>query len=299
MTPTLAQDRLLGLAAPAKINLFLHVTGRRADGLHELQTVFQFVSLYDEVDLIAIDADRIERDGDLVDLDDAVDLTMRAARLLKRETGSRQGARIVVRKQIPAGGGLGGGSSDAATVLIGLNRLWQLGLDRTRLATLSLELGADVPVFIGGRNAWAEGIGERLEPLELPKSAFRLGWPGISIATRDIFTDPELTRNTPPARIRGFSEIARTANLWSWLAANARNDLQEVAVKRYPQVAHLLHEMGEAEQSPLVRMSGSGSCCFAVNDGREGRSAVGFGSGAWKSWQVEGLDRHPLFDLLK
>ncbi|CAN5366138.1 4-(cytidine 5'-diphospho)-2-C-methyl-D-erythritol kinase [soil metagenome] len=294
MTALLAPDRLLNLPAPAKINLFLHVTGRRADGFHELQTVFQLVSLHDEVDLVALDADRIERDGDLIDLDESVDLTVRAARLLKRETGSRKGVRITVRKRIPAGGGLGGGSSDAATVLIGLNRLWQLDLDRARLMALSIELGADVPVFVGGRNAWAEGIGEQLQPIGLPKAAYRLVWPGFPVPTREIFTDPELTRNTPPARIQGFSEIAPGPTLWTWLAANTRNDLQEVAVRRYGAIGELLATM-RASGSPLVRMSGSGSCCFAVA-GRE--QGVDSDLGA-ASWNVEGLDRHPLFDWLR
>ncbi len=282
--------RLLGLPAPAKINLFLHVTGRRADGLHELQTLFQLISLADEIDLDRLDDDRLERAGDLLHLPEDVDLTLRAARLLKAATGSTAGARITVRKRIPAGAGLGGGSSDAATVLIGLNRLWKLGLDVDRLAMLGLQLGADVPVFLRGRTALGEGVGERLVPVAVPPTVYRLAWPGVEVPTRDIFTDPELTRNTLPARIRGFSEVGRD-EWWAWIAGHTRNDLQAVAERRFPEVRELLRRM--SGHHGLVRMSGSGGCCFAVVSEPDADDAQA-GSEGVRNWLVEGLDVHPL-----
>ena len=190
--------------APAKLNLFLHVTGRRADGYHELQTLFQLIDLNDTVSLSVTDDGCIERPAGPVGVDPDSDLTVRAARALQAATGCRAGASIRIAKRIPMGGGLGGGSSDAATVLLALNHLWGCGLPVDELARLGLPLGADVPVFVRGSSAWAEGVGEQLVPVELPERWYVVIHPGVAVPTRDVFQSPELTRNTPVITIRAF-----------------------------------------------------------------------------------------------
>jgi len=183
-----------GWPAPAKLNLFLHVTGRREDGYHSLQTAFQLVDLCDTLDIRPRDDGTIRRVEGPPEIDPEADLAVRAARLLQARTGCKLGADIWLRKVVPAGGGLGGGSSDAATVLVALNQLWATGLAAGQLAGLGLELGADVPVFVHGRSAWAEGVGEVLEPLELPPRWFAVVHPGVAISTAEVFQAPELTR---------------------------------------------------------------------------------------------------------
>ncbi|MEN9705390.1 MAG: 4-diphosphocytidyl-2-C-methyl-D-erythritol kinase [Pseudomonadota bacterium] len=242
--------------APAKLNLFLHVLGRRADGYHDLQTVFQLVDLCDTVDIVVTDDGLICRDPPpedslLAALPEDRDLVIRAARLLQVDSGCRQGARIHVAKRIPAGGGLGGGSSDAATVLLALDRLWGLGYGRERLAALGLQLGADVPVFVMGRNAWAEGRGERLTPVELPPRWFLIVKPAVAVGTAEIFNAPELTRDTPPITLRAFRDGA------------GRNDCEPVVRHRYPAVAAALDWL--ACHAP-ARLTGTGSCGFAAFD---------------------------------
>ena len=227
-------ERALALPAPAKINLFLHVLGRRADGYHELQTVFALIDLADWIDLERRDDGQLQRTGDLIGPADT-DLALRAARLLQQHTGTRFGADIHVLKRIPAGAGLGGGSSDAATTLIALNRLWNTGLDRTQLAGLALELGADVPFFVNGCNAFAEGRGERLSPIGLPAAHYALIWPQVHVSTKEIFEDPGLTRNTKATKISDFSAAAglllhgagpaqrhRTGSVWVQRSRNCR-----------------------------------------------------------------------------
>lgn len=267
--------------APAKLNLFLHVTGRRADGYHCLQTVFQ---LLDFVDWIAItptaDGRIVRSGGGADDVPEDADLTVRAARALQIASGSRRGARLEIEKRIPVGGGLGGGSSNAATVLLVLNELWQIGFDLQRLAVIGAELGADVPVFVHGASAWAEGIGERLEPLDLPPKWFVVLHPGIAIATREVFQAAELTRNSPLITIRGSS-----------LAAT-RNDCEPVVRARYPQVREALDWLG---QSGDARLTGTGSCVFAAFD-HEGtaREVAARTPAKWRSYVARGLDRSPL-----
>ncbi len=250
---------LRNLPAPAKLNLFLHVTGRRPDGYHLLETVFQLIDLADRIDLRRREDGEIRRIDPHPDIPPETDLTVRAARALQAATGCRLGADIGLDKRIPLGGGLGGGSSDAATVLLGLDRLWSLGLSRKRLQEIAVALGADVPVFVFGRNAYATGIGERLRAVDLPPRWFVLVLPPVSVATATVFRDPKLTRNTKPLTILGFSK--RTSGL------SGRNDLQEVVAAREPLVAAALDALAAAapaRSAGAVRMTGSGSCVFAA-----------------------------------
>jgi 4-diphosphocytidyl-2-C-methyl-D-erythritol kinase len=255
-------SELRNLPAPAKLNLFLHVTGRRADGYHLLETVFQFVDLADSIDLRLRDDGSIRRLGPPDDIPPDIDLTIRAGRALQTATGCRLGADIVLRKRIPMGAGLGGGSSDAATVLLGLNRLWNLRLSRRDLLRLAAPLGADVPVFVFGRNAYATGIGDRLQPIALPQRWFVLVMPPVSVATEGVFQDPELTRNTKPITLLGFSKRAP--------ALGGRNDLQPVVLARQHAVKAALAAL-EAGSPPSAsaRMTGSGACVFAAMEGLE------------------------------
>lgn len=280
--------------APAKLNLFLHVTGRRPDGYHEIETVFQLVDLCDRVHLRRRDDGAIVRDGPLPDVPPQADLVVRAAQLLQTESGTRLGVEIGLDKVIPMGGGLGGGSSDAATVLLALDRLWGLDWPTARLAALGLRLGADVPVFVHGRNAWASGVGERLEPIELPPSWFVIVAPPVRVPTATVFAAADLTRNTEPLKIRGSS---RDERIWQ-----AGNDLQPVVLRRYPEVAAALSTLKEAAHAvgldpARARMSGSGACVFcpAPTDALAGQLA---GRVLRREVGVvrvcRGLDRHPL-----
>lgn len=240
----------LVVAAPAKINLFLHVTGRRADGYHLLESVFAFIDLADTLAL-SPRADRaIVRTGEMAGVPEDIDLAVRAARLLQAEARVPQGADIALTKRIPLGAGLGGGSSDAASVLLGLNRLWGLGWPRERLAALGATLGADVPFFVGGEPAMVRGIGERLAPVTLPTQWVALALPRCHVRTADIFSATELTRDTPSAKIDVFSD------------GYGRNDLAPVTAARFPAVADSLAALRTAW--PAARMSGSGAGVFAA-----------------------------------
>lgn len=245
--------------APAKLNLFLHVTGRRADGYHELETVFQLVDLQDRVHLRLRTDGAIVRIGGLPGVPAEADLVVRAARLLQAASGTRLGVEIALDKTIPMGGGLGGGSSDAATVLLSLDRLWDLGWSAGRLAELGLSLGADVPFFLFGRNALARGVGEHLEPIDLPERWFVVVAPPVSVPTAAVFGAADLTRDTEPLKISGLSR-----DDWIW---QARNDLEPVVLRRYPEVAAALASLREAARAAgldpaRARMSGSGACVF-------------------------------------
>lgn len=268
--------------APAKINLFLHVTGRRADGYHELETVFQFVDLVDQLTIEVLPEGAIERPQGLAGVAAEDDLVVRAARLLQQHCGVEQGARISVEKRIPAGGGLGGGSSDAATVLVALNQLWSTGLEREELAALGLQLGADVPIFIHGYAAWAEGVGEQLVEVKPPEPFYLLVDPVVAIATADIFQAEELTRNTPKAKIRGF------------LPEGGRNDCEPVVVARYPAVRDALQWLSRFGE---VRMTGTGSCLFVPFDQRESaEQAREQLPSQWRGFVVKGMNRSPLIE---
>ncbi len=239
--------QILTLPAPAKLNLMLHITGRRADGYHELQTLFQFLDYGDELVLRPREDGQIRLLTELPGVDHDSNLIVRAARLLQRESGCALGADIQLTKRLPMGGGIGGGSSDAATTLVGLDHLWNTRLGEDRLAELGLNLGADVPVFVRGRAAFAEGVGERLQPVDLPEPWFLVIAPQVSVSTAEIFADPELTRNTPAITVR------------SLLAGGGHNDCQPVVEKRYPEVRNALSLLNKFVQS---RMTGTGACVF-------------------------------------
>jgi 4-diphosphocytidyl-2-C-methyl-D-erythritol kinase len=270
--------RGLRLTAPAKLNLWLHVNGRREDGYHLLQTVFHLLDWGDRLVLRRREDGRIVRQGGLAEVTEEDDLAIRAARLLQAESGIDAGADIEVEKRIPAGAGLGGGSSDAATVLLGLNRLWGLEWPVRRLAGLGLHLGADVPVFVAGRSAFAEGVGEALTPVDLPEQWYVVVWPGIPVATAAVFQAPELTRNTPALTISALSGTPET-----------RNDLQPVAIRLCPAIGESLAWLSQWGQA---RMSGSGSAVFLpVVDQDTARGIVR--DSAWPAWAVRGVNVSP------
>jgi len=282
--------------APAKLNLCLHVTGRRADGYHELQTIFQLIALTDELSFEMAPEGLIERrdDGDarsgaLGAIASEADLSVRAARLLataarERLRKSVPGVVIRIRKRIPIGGGLGGGSSDAATTLLALNSLWGVGFDRPTLAALGVRLGADVPVFVVGVSGLGEGVGERLTPLELPERWFLLIHPGVSVPTAAVFQAPELTRNSPVLTIPAL------------LASGGRNDCEPVVRQRYPEVAEAIDWL--ARFAP-ARLTGTGSCIFASFDSAAAAERVAARvPDHWRAWVARGVSRSPLLDLL-
>ena len=253
----------LTLPAPAKLNLFLHITGRRLDGYHLLQTVFQLLDSGDELVFSLRTDGQIRLDGDLPGVPPAQNLIMRAANLLKTHSDCQLGADITLAKRLPMGGGLGGGSSDAATTLLGLNALWDLQLDIDTLAQLGLQLGADVPVFVRGRSSWAEGIGEILTPVELPEQWFLVLTPDCSINTAEIFNAEQLTRNTAAITIAAFSQGG------SQIAT--RNDCQPVVEQGYPAVRNILEWLST---HTVCRMTGTGASVFAGFPTREQAEAV-------------------------
>ena len=270
--------------APAKLNLFLHVTGRRPDGYHELQTLFQLIDLKDTIGVRLTDDGRIERPEGPVGVDPDSDLTVRAARALQAAAGVRGGARLRISKRIPMGGGLGGGSSDAATVLLALNHLWGCGLSIDELARLGLPLGADVPVFIRGSSAWAEGVGERLVPVELPERWYVVIHPGVAVPTRDVFQSPELTRNSPVITIRAFFGPEG--------ASASRNDCEPVVCARYLEVADALTWLGKFAPA---RLTGTGSCIFAAfGSAIEAERVAARTPDRWRAFVARGLNVSPV-----
>lgn len=271
--------------APAKLNLFLHVIGRRADGYHLLQTVFRLIDLADELRFTPRQDGKVERALPLDGVAEHDDLCVRAAQMLKNETGYPDGVTIELQKRIPIGGGLGGGSSDAATTLIALNQLWKLGLSPARLAELGVKLGADVPLFIFGRNAFAEGIGEALTEIDLAPAWYVILTPQVAVPTKEIFGDPGLTRHTKPATIAVF------------FAGYGGNDLEPVVCRKYPAVARALEGLRAVGWD--ARMSGSGASVFVEFAGEaEARSAARAipenVRGTATVLVVKGLARHPL-----
>jgi 4-diphosphocytidyl-2-C-methyl-D-erythritol kinase len=271
--------------APGKLNLFLHVVGRRSDGYHELQTAFQFIDLWDSIHFFQRPPGVIERLGALPGVAAEDDLVVRAARCLAAaatETGVplSQGVAIEVEKTLPMGGGVGGGSSDAATVLVALNQLWGTGFSAERLAEIGLSLGADVPVFVHGHAAWAEGVGERLVPVDFPEPVYLLLQPGVTISTAEVFKAPELTRDSPVITIAGF------------LQTGGRNDCEPVVRRRYPVVAGALDWLGR--HGP-ARLTGTGSCVFApMTDATHAAAVLADKPGEWRGWVTNGLNQSPL-----
>lgn len=271
--------------APAKLNLFLHITGRRADGYHLLQTVFQLLDRGDTIHLRLRNDGVVARSSELAGVPAEADLVVRAARLLKPYAADQAGVDIVVDKRIPLGGGLGGGSSDAASVLVALNRLWGCGLDEDALARRGLGLGADVPVFVRGRSAWAEGVGEELTPVELPPRWFVIIDPRVSVPTGPLFQAPELTRAAPPTTIPRFLAGAETSNVF-----------EPVVSARYPAVAAALKWL---EPYGRPRLSGSGGCVFV--DVAAENQALALAAACPQGWSAQvarGVNRSPLHAVL-
>ena len=269
--------------APAKLNLFLHVTGRRPDGYHTLQTVFQFLDYSDELSFRITSDGKIVRAAPLPGVSKDTDLTLRAAQWLQRASATTLGVEIRLRKRIPAGGGLGGGSSDAATTLLALNRLWGLGMTRTELLRLGLQLGADVPVFIGGQAAWAEGVGEHLTPIEPEQAWYVVLVPPVHVSTAEVFAELGLTAFSGPITIRDFH------------AGRAGNDLERVVRRRYPAVDQALTWLAQFGQA---RMTGSGGCVYLkVAEESAGRRILAQRLPGFDGFIARGLNRHPLFEM--
>lgn len=278
------QDSPIWLA-PAKLNLFLHITGVRPDGYHELQTVFQFLDFSDELQFQLREDGQICRVNDIPGVPEAEDLVVRAATLLKRETGCELGVDIRVQKNLPMGGGLGGGSSDAATTLVALNQLWGLSLDEDSLAALGLQLGADVPVFVRGQAAWAEGVGEHLQPVTLVEPWFVVLVPKVNVSTADLFNDPQLTRDATPIKIRGFLEGHGVDAL--------SNVFEPVVRERYREIDEAITWLSGF--SP-ARLTGTGACVFAAfNEASKAQEVAAQVEGRWGVFVARGCNRSPLF----
>ena len=272
--------------APAKLNLFLHVVGRREDGYHLLQTVFRFVDFSDRFNFALREDGAIRLHTPTPGVPEDKDLCVRAAKLLQRESGISLGADILLEKRIPMGGGLGGGSSDAATTLLALNRLWRLGWKRSQLLTLGLGLGADVPVFIFGENAFAEGIGEKLSSITLPPAWYLVLIPPVHVSTPQVFASKELTRNTIPIKIPPFS------------VEHGHNDLEPVVCRTYPEVARHLEWLRRLDYTRKVAMTGSGACVFAeFATELAAQMALAQVPADMTGFMAQGLDRHPMHDF--
>lgn len=272
--------------APAKLNLFLQITGRRADGYHLLQTVFRLLAWGDTVHLRPRDDGQVRRIGESVPgVAEADDLLVRAANLLQKEAKIDQGVDIGVEKRIPAGGGFGGGSSDAATVLVALNHLWGAGLDTAALCALGTRLGADVPVFVRGENAWAEGVGDVLTPLPLPEACYLLVDPGVHVPTAALFQSPDLTRDAAPAKISDFVSGSLLGNAF-----------EPVVRRREPAIEAVLSALSHVGRA---RLTGSGGGCFVQFADRAAADAALMSLPAGlRAWVVQGAARSPLLDAL-
>jgi 4-diphosphocytidyl-2-C-methyl-D-erythritol kinase len=271
--------------APAKLNLFLHVTGRRADGYHELQTLFQLIDLCDTITIAVRSDGRIERPAGPANVAPEADLTFRAALALQQATGTGLGAQLRLHKRIPQGAGLGGGSSDAATTLLALNELWDCRLSLDDLGRLALPLGADVPVFIKGFSAWAEGVGERLTAVELPPAWYVIIYPGVGVSTREVFQSPELTRNSPLITIRAFFQ------------SGGRNDCEPVVRARSPEVAAALDWLA---REGSARLTGTGSCVFTSRgSAADAERLAARVPDRWMSFVARGLNTSPVHEQLR
>lgn len=271
--------------APGKLNLFLHIVGRRSDGYHLLQTAFQFIDLCDELSFWQRADGVIERVGEVPGVPAGADLALRAARVLAAQHRVRAGVGIELRKRLPVQGGVGGGSSDAATVLVALNRLWRLDLSVEALSALGLGLGADVPVFVRGQAAWAEGVGEQLTPADFPAPIYVLVQPDVTVTTAELFQATELTRDSPVITMTGF------------LTTGGRNDFEPVVRRRYPAVAEALDWLGRVAPA---RLTGTGSCVYAaMPDERTARETLARLPVRWRGYVVRGLNRSPLLERVR
>ncbi len=279
--------------APAKINRFLHITGRRSDGYHLLQTVFQFLDYSDQIDFAIREDGQIRLQTPLAAVAEEDNLVVRAAKLLQAQAGVTLGADIHVHKQVPMGGGLGGGSSDAATVLVALNHLWNLHRSESSLSALGLQLGADIPVFVHGHAAWAEGVGEKLQDIGLDEPWFCVIVPAVHVSTAEIFSDQELTRNTSPIKITDF------------LQGQGRNDCEAVVARRYHEVAEVITWLkAHADHLPScvlpTRMTGTGACVFtAMQTEQDARALSAQLPAGWNAFVAKGLNQSPLLTRLQ
>ena len=281
----MARNAMLRLPAPAKLNLMLRIVGRREDGYHLLQTVFQFIDRCDWITLSAREDGQIHLSNPLPSVPEATDLTVRAAKALQAASGVSQGVTLTLEKNLPMGGGLGGGSSDAATTLVGLNHLWGAGLSLEELKAIGLKLGADVPVFIQGQAAWAEGVGEDLTPLDLDESWYVVIVPDCHVATGAVFGSPHLTRDNPPIKIRDFFEGCR------------ENHCLRVVLDTYPQVADALDALSRHGEA---RLTGTGACVFAAfADESQARRAADTLKSGWNLFVARGLNQSPLHGHLE
>lgn len=277
----------LTLPAPAKLNRLLHITGRREDGYHRLQTLFQIIDLCDQLTLTSRDDGVIQLANRVPGVADDDNLIARAAKLLQQASGTHLGATLALDKTLPMGGGVGGGSSDAATTLVGLNALWRLGFSLDELAALGLQLGADVPVFVHGHTAWAEGVGEQLTPVGLDTPWFVIIHPGVSVSTQAVFQDPQLTRDSRP--ITMARALQGGASEW-------RNDCEAVVKQHYPAIAQALDWLSQHAPS---RLTGTGACVFAAFEDAQTAHAVAEAAGHHGSaWVARGLNTSPLHDAL-
>ncbi len=276
---------LQGWPAPAKLNLFLHITGRRADGYHLLQSVFQFLDYGDTLDFALREDGQVLRGHALADVPPEQDLTVRAALALKHATAYAGGVEITVHKRLPMGGGLGGGSSDAATTLLVLNQLWGLGLSLDELAALGLSLGADVPVFVHGVAAWAEGVGEHLQAVDIAEPVYLVINPGVSVATGVIFNDPQLTRDCKPVKICDFTSGA------------VSNVCEPVVRMRYPEIAQALDWL--MQKAGNARLTGTGGCLFAhFADAAQAQHVAKQLPAPWQGFVAKGCNGSPLHTRL-
>ncbi|WP_290522830.1 4-(cytidine 5'-diphospho)-2-C-methyl-D-erythritol kinase [Alcanivorax sp.] len=278
----------LTLPAPAKLNLFLHITGRRNDGYHSLQTLFALLDQGDTLTFESAPSLQLHCDAPQVPCDES-NLILKAAAGLREHTGCQQGARITLDKRLPMGGGVGGGSSDAATALLGLNQLWGLNLSLATLAELGLSLGADVPVFVKGKSAWAEGVGEQITPVSLPDAHFLVIHPGIHVSTARIFGDRELTRDTPISKL--------PASLEAVLTRDFHNDCEAVATKHFPEIGKTLDWL--RQHTGNARMTGTGACCFARLTGpQQGQQLLQQLPQHWTGFVARSRNTSPLHEAL-
>lgn len=279
----------LVLPAPAKLNLFLHITGRRPDGYHLLQTVFQLLDYGDELSFSLQSSNQIGIEPALAGIPQENNLIYKAADALKKATGYQGGVLVNIKKRLPSGAGLGGGSSDAATTLLALNKLWQLGLDIETLAAIGLPLGADIPVFVKGKSAWAEGVGEELTPVELPQKWFLVIYPGCHVETGKIFCHEELTRNDLPSTIRAF--------LGAGTPSDYRNTCQPVVETLYPEVKEARQWLSHYSEN--ARMTGTGACIFAAFSEREDAQRIlAKLPDKWQGFIARGVNRSPVHTAL-
>lgn len=281
-------DSAIWWPAPAKLNLFLHITGQREDGYHELQTLFQLLDYADQLQFQPNDSGEIRRSSVLAQLPAEQDIVVKAARLLARHSGSRLGVEIALQKRIPMGAGLGGGSSDAATTLLALNRIWELDYSAAELSQLGLQLGADVPVFVQGNSAWAEGVGEHLQPVELPPMHYLVVTPPVHVSTASMFAESDLTRDHEAIKIRDY-----------FSGAECGNDFEPVLCRRYPEIAEALHWLSEAS-GEKARVSGSGASLFvAMEDPSRLRQIAKKLPDSWSGFVARGLNHSPIHEIIK